>query len=263
MEQDYLDFFDYDDDGHVSTDEFIYGYLCAEYDYEQIFGNAENPRVTFKPSELAVLSLFYFLFDIFVDAITGGRRSRVGKRMRAGGYRKRRSGGGGLFSLLLTGMIVSGISKLWSHPRVQSGSCRRSFFKKQPAPSYRSVQQSRRDAAETDKATASEEYRGASSVPVPREEKAPHPIAPLSRAEAAAPSPAPPSHAEPSTAPKPRKSVPKKPSIVVPETLTDSGSWRTHCEDGAKYGLDPARYATEQDYLDALATAKFADRFRH
>jgi hypothetical protein len=74
----------------------------------------------------------------------------------------------------------------------------------------------------------------------------------------------------------PRTSIPSKPSVqssvkmnkppqenpAARPVTNASGAWRLTCEDGSAFGLNPAQYATEQQYLDALETAKFAQKFR-
>lgn len=285
MENDYSDLLfdpelhDYNDDGMIDRDEYIMGYLEEEYECEQIFGRHSSGRRTFSLGELAALSMFLLLIDIIFDGIFGGRHSRVGKRMRGGGYRNRSSGGsgGGFFASILAAALVGCVAALWSHPRTKHNGFRRSLFKRQPAPKppkatkhiskSGSSNGSKRSSAST---TSQRVVRHETSVVKPSSsvsKKAETGSHSTEKTPAITPSVS-------STEQKAERPEKKEPKPVQPKkgtTITTNrtasgtsrgGSWRQTCEDGSKYGLDPNNYDTEQQYLDALNTAKFADQFR-
>ena len=275
---------DYNGDGVIDRDEYIMGYLEEEYECEQIFGRNSSGRRGFSLGELAALSMFLLLIDIIFDGIFGGRHSRVGKRMRGGGYKSRSSGGhgGGFFASIFSAALVGCVAALWSHPRTKHSGFRRSLFKRQPAPKPPKA------AKRTSKSSPSSgSKRGTASTASQRarhEASAGKPSAPASeKTETGSHSAEKDSVTAPSVrctasavsteqkAEQPEKKEPKpvqpKKGMTITTNRTASGtsrggSWRQTCEDGTKYGLDPNNYDTEQQYLDALNTAKFADQFR-
>ena len=290
MENDYSDLLfdpelhDYNDDGVIDQDEYIMGYLEEEYECEQIFGRNSSDRRGFSLGELAALSMLLLLIDIILDGICGGRHSRVGKRMRRGGYKKRSSGGhgGGFFASIFAAVLVGCVASLWSHPRTKHNGFRRSLFKRQPAP--KPPKTAKRTSG---RSSSSESKRGTASATSQRarhETSAGKPSAPASEktetdSHSAKKAPVI-TQSVSSTASagsteqkaeQPEKKEPKPGQLKKGTTITANrtasgtsrgGSWRQTCEDGSKYGLDPNNYDTEQQYLDALNTAKFADQFR-
>lgn len=291
MENDYSDLLfdpelhDYNDDGVIDQDEYIMGYLEEEYECEQIFGRNSPNRRGFSLGELAALSMLLLLIDIIFDGIFGGRHSRVGKRMRGGGYRKRSSGryGGGFFASIFAAALVGCVAALWSHPRTKHNGFRRSMFKRQPAPkppkAARHISKSgssngiKRDAASTTSQRVVRHETSAGKPPAPALEKTETDSHSAEKAPVTTPNVSSTASVG-STEQKAEQPEKKEPKPVQPKkgtTITTNrtasgtsrgGSWRQTCEDGSKYGLDPNNYDTEQQYLDALNTAKFADQFR-
>lgn len=276
---------DYNDDGAIDRDEYILGYLEEEYECEQIFGRHSSGRRGFSLGELATLSMFLLLIDIIFDGIFGGRHSRVGKRMRGGGYRKRSSGGygGGFFASVFAAALVGCVAALWSHPRTKHNGFRRSLFKRQPAPKppktakrtseSSSSSESKRGSASTTSQRVVRHETSAGKPSAPASEKTATDSHSAERAPVTTPSVSSTASVG-STEQKAEQSEKKDPKPVQPKketTITTNrtasgtshaGSWRQTCADGSKYGLDPNNYDTEQQYLDALNTAKFADQFR-
>lgn len=290
MENDYSDLLfdpklhDYNDDGVIDRDEYIMGYLEEEYECEQIFGRNSPDRRGFSLGELAALSMLLLLVDIIFDGICGGRHSRVGKRMRRGGYKSRSSGGGGggFFASIFAAVLVGCVAALWSHPRTKHNGFRRSMFKRQPAPK---PPKTAKHISKSD--SSSESKRGSASATSQRarhEASAGEPSAPASEKsetgnrssqKTATGTPSVSSGANTDSAEQrteqpekkePKPIQPKKGTTITANRTTTAASygssWRQTCEDGAKYGLDPNNYDSEQQYLDALNTAKFADQFR-
>lgn len=290
MENDYSDLLfdpelhDYNDDGVIDQDEYIMGYLEEEYECEQIFGRNSSDRRGFSLGELAALSMLLLLIDIILDGICGGRHSRVGKRMRRGGYKKRSSGGhgGGFFASIFAAVLVGCVASLWSHPRTKHNGFRRSLFKRQLAP--KPPKTTKRTSRSNPSSGSKRDTVSATSQCVRHETSAGKPSSSASektetgihssqKTVTGTPSVSSGANTD-STEQRPEQPKKKEPKPVQPKkgtTITTNrtasgtsrgGSWRQTCEDGSKYGLDPNNYDTEQQYLDALNTAKFADQFR-
>lgn len=214
------------------------------------------------------------LLDIILDGICGGRHSRVGKRMHRGGYKKRTSGGhgGNFFSAIFAAALVGCVLALWSHPRTKHNGFRRAVFRKQstpkPSTAVRHISRSG-SSSETNRSMGSVAGQGA------RHETSAEKLS-SSTSEKAAVSTSGVSNgvseggekqkAEQAEKKEPKSAGPKRGTVLtVSRTAygTSLGnSWRQTCKDGTKYGLDPNNYDSEQQYLDALDTAKFADQFR-
>ena len=290
MENDYSDLLfdpelhDYNDDGVIDRDEYIMGYLEEEYECEQIFGRHSSGRRGFSLGELAALSMFLLLIDIIFDGICGGRHSRVGKRMRRGGYKKRSSGGhgGGFFASIFAAVLVGCVASLWSHPRTKHNGFRRSLFKRQPAPkppkttkrtsgSDPSSRSKRGSASTTSQRVRHEASAGKTSASASEKtETVSHSsqktVTGTPSVSSGANTDSAEQRTEQSEKKEPKPVRPKKGTTITTNRTTSAashgGTWRQTCEDGTKYGLDPNNYDSEQQYLDALNTAKFADQFR-
>lgn len=259
---DYSDFipapelFDHNRDGVLDSDELLYFYLCEEYADEEFSKSSDRIRC----GDLLLFGGLLLFLNLFFDAIFGGS-SRVGKKMRSGGYRSRSrsSGGGGGF---LAGLIVGGLCLLMSHPRANKQSCRRSMFRKQPVPPCYSATR-RAMKQERKQKTSSAKSSSAGSVPKasksrPKGNPSGTPTTAQQGKNTASSKSTPPS-ASVQTQPQKVKKAPN--TERRPAAVSGSSAWRDACEDGSPYGLDPRNYATEEQYIDALNTAKFAAQF--